>query len=132
SATASRISSGDDAVYLSNYRQVQRYTPDEVLAPGFPEANLKGRTVFLDSALPLVHASALLPSGQYVTRSEITAALLANIERNEAIVAPSWVGALEWLAPALLAIVGVLFGPGRKRRDILVWAGGLVVALILI
>ena len=131
-AANSRISSGDDAVYLSNYRQVQRYTPEEVLDAGFPETNLKGRTVFLDSTLPLVHAAAILPSGAYVTRSEITAALLANIEQDEAIVAPSWVGALEWLAPALLAIVGVLFGPGRKRRDILFWAAGLVAALILI
>ncbi|HEX5764309.1 MAG TPA: protein kinase, partial [Woeseiaceae bacterium] len=131
-AASSRISSGDDAVYLSNYRQVQRYAPEEILAADFPEGNIEGRTVFLDSALPLVHAAAILPSGEYVTRSEITAALLANIEQDEAIVAPAWVGALEWLAPALLAIIGVLFGPGRKRRDILIWAAGLVAALILI
>jgi len=42
------------------------------------------------------------------------------------------VGALEWLAPALLAIVGVLFGPGRKRGDTLIWAAGLVAALVII
>jgi serine/threonine-protein kinase len=129
-AAKSRISSGDDAIYLSNYQPVQRFTPEEVLAADFAPANLRGRTVFLDAELPLVHAAAVLPSGQYVTRSEITATLLANIEQDEAIVAPTWVSALEWLVPALLAIVGVLFGPGRSRRDILVIAAAVVVALV--
>jgi len=131
-AADSRIASGDDAVYLSNYRPVQRFSPEEVLAAGFPTESLRNRTVFLDSELPLVDAAALLPSGQYVTRSEITAALLANIEQDEAIVAPAWVGALEWLAPALLAIVGILFGPGRNRRDIMVIALAVVAALLVI
>ena len=131
-AADSRIASGDDAVYLSNYRPVQRFSAEEVLAAGFPTESLRNRTVFLDSELPLVDAAALLPSGQYVTRSEITAALLANIEQDEAIVAPAWVGALEWLAPALLAIVGILFGPGRNRRDIMVIALAVVAALVVI
>jgi len=131
-AAESRIERGYDAVYLSNYRPVQRFSAEEVLAAGFSPEHLRNRTVFIDSELPLADAAALLPSGQYVTRSEITAALLANIEQDEAIVAPAWVGALEWLAPALLAIVGILFGPGQKRRDILVMALAVVAALVAI
>jgi serine/threonine-protein kinase len=131
-AANSRISSGDDAVYLSNYEAVQRYSVEEIRAADFARSNLQGRTVFLDADLPLIGAAAVLPSGEYVTRSEITAALLANIEQDEAIVAPAWVGSLEWLAPALLAIVGVLFGPGRNRRDILIMAAGVAVALVVI
>ena len=131
-AAESRIASGDDAVYLSNYRPVQRFSAEEILAADFPAESLRNRTVFLDSERPLADAEALLPSGQYVTRSEIIAALLANIEQDEAIVAPAWVGALEWLAPALLAIVGILFGPGRTRRDILVIALAVVAALVAI
>jgi serine/threonine-protein kinase len=131
-ATRSRISSGDDAIYLSNYEPLERFSAEQVLAPGFSPATLRGSTVFLDSELPLVDAAALLPSGQYVTRSEITAALLANIEQDEAIVAPVWVRALEWLAAALLGIVAVLFGPVRNRRDILIGAAALVVTLVVI
>ena len=129
-AAKSRISSGDDAIYLSNYQPVQRFSPEEVLAADFAPANLRGRTVFLDSEVPLVDAAAVLPSGQYVTHSEITAMLLANIEQDEAIVAPTWASALEWLVPVLLAIVAVLFGPGRSRRDILVVAVAAAVALV--
>ena len=131
-AAKSRISSGDDAIYLSNYQPVQRFSPEEVLAADFAPANIRGRTVFLDSELPLVDAAAVLPSGQYVTRSEITAMLLANIEQDEAIVAPAWVSALEWLVPVLLAIVGVLFGPGRSRRDIFIIAVAVAVALFVL
>ena len=130
--TSSGISSGTDAVYLSNYEPLPRFSAEEVLARDFNPDTLRGRTVFLDAELPLVAAAAQLPSGQYATRSEITAALLANIEQDEAIVAPAWVGALEWLAPALLAIVGVLFGPGRGRRDILVIAALVVLGLVLL
>ena len=129
-AARSRISSGDDAIYLSNYQAVPRLSPEEILATDFAPARLKGSTVFLDSERPLVDAAALLPSGQYVTRSEITAMLLANIEQDQAIVAPTWVSALQWLVPVLLAIVGVLFGPGRSRRDILVLAIAVAIALI--
>ncbi|HEX6260977.1 MAG TPA: serine/threonine-protein kinase, partial [Woeseiaceae bacterium] len=120
------------AVYLSNYEPVRRYSVEEIQAADFDRSSLQGRTVFLDADLPLIDAAAVLPSGEYVTRSEITAALLANIEQDEAIVAPAWVGSLEWLAPALLAIVGVLFGPGRNRRDILIMAAGVAVALVVI
>ncbi|MEX2123157.1 MAG: protein kinase [Woeseia sp.] len=125
-----RVSEGDDAVYLSNYEPLPRLSVEQVLSRDFSAEALRGKTVFLDAELPLVAAAAQLPSGQYVTRSEITAALLANIEQDRAIVAPAWVGALEWLAPALLAIVGVLFGPGRGRRDILVTAAVAVLVLV--
>ena len=127
----SRLASEDDAVYLSNYTPLPRYSAEDVMRSDFSLAALAGQTVFVDAELPLVAAAARLPSGQYVTHSEITAALLANIEQGDEIVAPTWVGALEWLAPALLAITGILFGPGRSRRDILLTSVAAVTALVL-
>ncbi len=64
--------------------------------------------------------------------SELTAALLADIENDRMIMAPSWVQALEWLAPALLAIVAVLFLPDRNRKEIVVLTATGVVALLLL
>lgn len=128
----SRVSGADAAVFLSNYVELPRYSAADILDPGFPAATLSGQTVFLDAEPPLVAAAATLPSGQYVTRSEVTAALLANIEQDQAITAPVWVTALEWLAPALLAIVAVLYMPGRNRRHILLLTAGIVIGLILL
>ena len=67
-----------------------------------------------------------------MTLSEITAALLADVEQDRTIIAPSWVGAMEWLAPVLLAIVAVLFMPDRSRKDIAVLAGTAIVILLLL
>jgi eukaryotic-like serine/threonine-protein kinase len=131
-ATEPRISGPDVAIYLSNYEPVPRYAAADVLADDFPADALRGRTVFVDAEPPLVSAAAQLPSGQYVTRSEITAALLANIENRQEIVAPTWVRAMEWLAPLVLAIIAVLFLPGRSRRDILLIAAGATLLLIVI
>jgi hypothetical protein len=88
--------------------------------------------VFIDAAPPIVAAAAKIPSGQFVTESEITAALLANVEMSRAVISPSWVRALEWLAPALLAIIAVLFLPGRMRRDIVMLAAITAVGMVLI
>jgi serine/threonine-protein kinase len=68
----------------------------------------------------MVGSVEVLPSGQFVTHSEITAALLADIENDRMIIAPSWVHAMEYLLPALLAIVAILFMPDRNRKEILV------------
>jgi len=92
---------------------------------------LAGATVFVDSSPELVGAVAMLPSGQFVTVSEITAALLSDVENDRAIIAPSWVGAMEWLAPVLLAIISVLFMPDRNRKDIMLLAVVTVVVLLL-
>jgi len=127
-----RVSSGDTAIFLTNYRPLDRLEADEVLAGGFKPSQLDGKTIFLDSEPPLVGAAALLPSRQFVTQSEITAALLANIENEQTVVAPNWVRALEWLVPALLAIIATLFLPGRKRRDILLIGSIILTALIAI
>ena len=127
-----RLSSGDTDIYLTNYNPLDRLSAKDVLAPGFAGSQLAGKTVFLDSEPPLVGAAALLPSRQFVTRSEITATLLASIEQGQAVIAPNWVRALEWLVPALLAIVASLFLPGRRRRDIVLIVTIIIVALIVI
>jgi eukaryotic-like serine/threonine-protein kinase len=127
-----RVSGADIAIHLSNYTPLPRYSAVDALDDAFPQNALTGLTVFIDHEPPLVAAAARLPSGQYVTHSEITAALLANIEHGEEIVAPIWVRALEWLAPVLLAIAAVMFLPKGGRREILVIAGIAFVSLILL
>jgi len=127
-----RMSSAEDAIYLSNYAELPRVEVADLLNPNTDKSPLVGATIFLDSSPALVGAVAMLPSGQLVTISEITAALLADVERDQTIIAPSWVGALEWLAPVLLAIVAVLFMPDRSRKDIAVLAGVAIVILLLL
>jgi tRNA A-37 threonylcarbamoyl transferase component Bud32 len=125
-----RMSSTDDAIYLSNYKPVTRISGADVLEGKFSAQDLGNKTIFLDASLPLGPDSAELPSGQYVTNSEIVATLLANVEQRQAIIAPTWVGALEWLIPALLAIIAALFMPGRKRPDIVLITVGIVASII--
>jgi serine/threonine-protein kinase len=131
-AAEAGISGAEAATYLSSYTPLPRYSATDVLDAAFPADALAGRTVFIDHEPPLVAAAARLPSGQYVTHSEITAALLANIEHGQDIVAPIWVRALEWLAPVLLAVAAVLLLPGLSRRQILIVAGVTCVLLVLI
>lgn len=127
-----RLSGADDAIYLSNYAPIPRLTAKEVLEDGFIGDGFIDTTVFIDAAPPIVAAAAVLPSGQFVTHSEITAALLANVEQRRPVIAPAWTRALEVLAPALLAIVSVLFLPGRRRRNIVMMTMITVVGLILV
>ncbi len=74
-----RLSGADDAIFLSNYQPIPRMTAKDVLDGSFDGSDLVDTTVFIDAAPSIVAASAVLPSGQFVTRSEITAALLANV-----------------------------------------------------
>ena len=127
-----RLSKIDDTMYLSNYTPLPRVAAVDVLKGKFAGADLENRTVFLDAEPPLAAASAVLPSGQYVTRSEITSALLADVEQQRPIVAPGWVAAMEWLIPALLAIVAALFMPGRKRRPVLIMTASLLAGLLAV
>ena len=127
-----RLSSADDAIYLSNYVELPRVAVADLLNGSVDQEVLRGATVFVDSSPALVGAAALLPSGQFVTQSEITASLLANVEYDQVVIAPSWVNALEMLAPLLLAIVAVLFLPDRSRKDIAVLAGFSLALLLLI
>jgi len=126
-----RMSTIDDAIFLSNYRPLSRLNGSEVLDGSISESTFSDKTVFIDSEMPLVAAAAILPSGQYVTRAEITAALLANLEQQKAIVSPNWASAMQWLIPALLAVFAVLFMAGRPRSDILVLTAIVAVALVL-
>ncbi len=127
-----RMSMTDDSVYLSNYAPIPRLSAADILNGKATAAQFSNKTIFLDASLPLVSAAAVLPSGQYVTTSEITATLLANMEQRQSIISPTWVRALEWLVPALLAIIAALFMPGRKRADILFLTLAMVASLILI
>jgi tRNA A-37 threonylcarbamoyl transferase component Bud32/CHASE2 domain-containing sensor protein len=127
-----RMSSAEDAIYLSNYVELPRVEVADLLNTSTDKSPLAGATVFIDSSPALVGAVGMLPSGQFVTISEITASLLADVEQDRTIIAPSWVGALEWLAPVLLAIIAVLFMPDRTRKDIAVLAGVSIVMLLLL
>jgi serine/threonine-protein kinase len=126
-----RMSVSDDTVYLSNYEELPRVPVDEILFGDFASTRLNGATIFVDHEPALVGASAVLPSGQFVTRSELTAALIADLETDRGIFLPAWVNALQWLAPALLAILAVLFLPERGRRNIGVICVATVVGLLL-
>jgi len=129
-ATAPRMSGSDDAVFLSNFAEIPRIDIRDLLEAQAQE-QLRGATVFVDSDPAIVGAAAVIPSGQFVTHSEITAALLADIENNRMIIAPSWVRAMEFLLPALLAIVATLFMPDRNRKEIAVLTATGVLALLL-
>ena len=129
---SSRMSVSDDTVYLSNYEELPRVPVDEILFGDFASTRLNDATIFVDHEPALVGASAVLPSGQFVTHSEFAAALIAELETDRAIMAPGWVSALQWLAPTLLAIIAVLFLPERGRRTIGVACIAVVVALLLL
>jgi len=131
-ATGHRLSSAEDAIYLSNYSELRRIAVDDLIFDHINSRSLAGYTVFVDSEPPLSGAAALLPSRQYVTHSEITAALLGDVEQDRTIISPTWVKALEWLAPVLLAIVAVLFMPDRARRDIAVLTIATLVGLLMV
>ena len=132
SNSSQRLSSAENAIYTSHYAELPRIDADDVLSDKFDPGIILGATVFVDTSPALVAAEALLPSGQFVTISEITASLLAAVENDHTITAPSWTSTLEWLAPMLLAIVAVLFMPERSRKDIVVLTGVAVVTLLLI
>jgi len=129
-ATAPRMSGSDDAVYFSSYEEIPRIEVADLMKITDP-ALLQGATIFVDADPAIVGSVQVLPSGQFVTHSEITAALLADIENDRMIIAPSWAHAMEYLLPALLAIVAVLFMPDRNRKEIVILTISGVFALIL-
>jgi serine/threonine-protein kinase len=127
-----RVGHADFAVYHSRYVPLPRVTPEQVFGGEIAADQFTGKTVFIDAAPELVAAAAVLPSGQFVTASEITAQMLADIEQRRAVISPNWVRAVEWLAPVLLAIIATLFLPDRNRRDILLIAAVMITVVILI
>jgi len=124
------ISSADDEIYLSNYEEIPRIDTKALLQTD-SNATLKDATIFVDTDRSIVDAAAMLPSGQLVTLSEITASLLADIENNRTISSPPGITAMEYLIPAMLAIVAVLFLPDRNRRDIAVVTMTVIAILLL-
>jgi len=125
------LSSADDVIYFSSYVELPRIDVDSLLGAN-AIASLQDATVFVDSDLQFVDSVAMLPSGQLVTISEITATLLADVENNRTISTPSSVKAMDYLIPAMLAIVAVLFLPDRNRRDITVLTISVVAILLLV
>ena len=127
-----RVAASDDVIFLARYPLIERLDPESLLKSAAAAAQLAGKTVFIDAHPELVGAVATLPSGQFATHSQVVATLLGNLEGHQVIVAPAWIRALEWLTPALLAVLTVLFLPGRKRREIAVIVVLAVVAMVLI
>lgn len=128
-ATTPRLSRSDDAIYLSRYAELPRLSVAEVLKG---ETQFDGSTVLVDADPAVVGAEALIPSGQFVTYSELTAALLADIENDRMIISPNWAKAMEWLAPVLIAIISVLFLPDRNRREIAIFTAITGFSLLLL
>jgi eukaryotic-like serine/threonine-protein kinase len=132
SLPAANVARIDAAMFVARYKPLPRLNAVELLAVRTVAAQLAGKTVFLDAAPPLVAASARLPSGQYVTASELTAAMLASIENNEAITAPGWAGVMQLLVPATLAVLAILLLPGHSRRQILLATAATILVLLLV
>ncbi len=131
-APGHRMAGDEDAIYLSGFEPLRRIDPDDVIFDRINTRSLTGYTVFLDTDPALKGAVAQLPSGQFATYSEITAAVLAGVEQDTAIISPAWAGAMEWLAPVLLTIVAVMFFPDRGRREIAVISIAIVIGLVLV
>jgi tRNA A-37 threonylcarbamoyl transferase component Bud32 len=125
------FSGADDVIYFSNYAELPRIDLDHLLQSD-SAASLKDATVFVDSDLAFVDAAAILPSGQLVTTSEIIATLLADVENGQTIGTPQGIKAMEYLIPAMLAIMAVLFLPDRDRRDITVLTLIVIAVLLLV
>jgi serine/threonine-protein kinase len=130
-APIGRNSASDDTVFLSNYSDIPRVRTDDILFGDFASTRLNDATIFVDHEPAIVSAAAILPSGQFVTRSELTAALIADIEANRSIFIPAWLSALQWVAPGLLAILAVLFLLKHDRQSIAVISLVTIVALLL-
>jgi tRNA A-37 threonylcarbamoyl transferase component Bud32 len=129
--TGNVLLSADDVIYFSNYVEVSRIDVKKLLDAD-SNATLRDATVFVDSDQAVVDATAMLPSGQLVTISEVTASLLSDLENNRTIGTPSGIKAMEYLIPAMLAIIAVLFLPDRNRRDIAVVTMTVIAVLLLV
>lgn len=127
-----RVAATDVTLYFSNYEPLPRLRAEELLTSSSTGTTLRGQTVFVDADPPFANAVATLPSRQYVTLSEITAAILGNIQQKQTIISPAWMRVFEWLMPALLSILAVLYLPGRKRGEVLMITAGTIAGLIFI
>ena len=130
--TSIRLSSDEDSIYMSKYEPLRRLDADDLIFDRINTRSLRGYTVFLDADPELEAAVTTLPSGQFVTHSEIVAQFLADVERDRVVIAPAWVKAMEWLAPVLLAIVAILFLPDRSRREIAILSVAIIIGMLLL
>ncbi len=128
---AGMLSAADEYIYFSSYVELPRIDIKKLLQSQ-QVASLKDATVFVDSDMPFTGATSVLPSGQFVTVSEVMATLLADLENDRTIATPASIQALEYLIPAMLAIVAVLFLPDRNRRDIAVLTVTVIAILLLL
>ncbi len=131
SGSGNMVSGADDVIYFSNYAEISRIDVTGLLESG-SATSLMGATVFVDSDTAFVDTIAVLPSGQLVTTSEIVATLLADIENGRTISTPAGIKAMEYLIPAMLAIMAVLFLPDRNRHDIAMLTLIIIGVLLLI
>ncbi|MGB5345342.1 MAG: protein kinase [Woeseia sp.] len=129
---AADVARNDAAIYVAAYKPLPRISGDDLLAGRYNGADLRDKTVFLDADPELATAAAQLPSGQYVTPSELVAMMLGSIEADEAITSPSWTGVMEILTPAMLAVLAILLLPGHSRREIVLVTAAAVLALLII
>ena len=129
---AADVARNDATMYLSRYTPLPRLAASDLLTGRIPADRVAARTVFVDADPPLAAAAARLPSGQYVTAAELTAAMLGSLEAGAAITSPGWTGAMEILAPAVLAVLAVLLLPGQPRRHIVIATAVAVAALVAI
>ena len=88
SAIGHRMSGAEDAIFTSSYAPLPRLEFSDVVNQRVHPSVYVDATIFVDSSPELIGASALLPSGQFVTVSELTASLLANVENDRTIIAP--------------------------------------------
>lgn len=129
--SGSTFSGTEDVIYFSSYAELPRVDVESLLKAD-SAAGLKGATVFVDTDQPFVDAAATLPSGQLVTVSEITATLLADVQNGRTISTPATIRGMEYLIPAMIAIIAVLFLPDRNRRDNLMVSITVVAILLLV
>ncbi len=114
-----RLSFSDFEIYHSKYSPVSYLTAKQVMSQSFPVTQFAGQTIFIDSTPQSISSNTALPSGQYVTPSEITAQLVADIETGKTIVSPPWIRVVEVVIPIFLAIIAGIVLPNRGRRDII-------------
>ncbi|MGB5581054.1 MAG: protein kinase [Woeseia sp.] len=129
---AANVARNDAVMYVAGYKPLPRISGDDLLAGRYSGADLRGKTVFLDSDPELAAATAQLPSGQYVTPSELVAAMLGSIESGAAITSPGWASVMEILTPAVLAVLAILLLPGHSRRNILLATVTAVIGLMIL
>ena len=104
------FANADDVIYFSSYVDLPRIDVAKLLDENAADS-LRDATVLLIPTYRLLMPLRFYRPDSFVTISEITAALLADLENDRTISAPPGIKAMEYLIPAMLAIVAVLFCP---------------------